>query len=481
MLLRKLVSDLDIEYKSGNLDIEIKDVKTDSNSVTKGSLFICLKGGDFDGHDYIKQVENYGAVAVITQRKVQTSLVQIVVKDTRKAMSLIAGEFYNHADRDLKMVGVLGTNGKTTTAHLVSNILSNAGIKCGVIGTLGTFYNNKTIEPTLTTPDPFELHKILKDMKDDGVEVVVMEVSAHAVYFDKVYGIKFDYAIFTNFTQDHLDFFHDMESYKEAKLKFFKETRCKYVITNSDDELGREISKISKNCINYGIDNPADVFAIDIENKGNKESFVINLFDKIYQVNLNLIGKFNIYNSMAAATCSALIGVKIEKVIEGLERIKSVSGRLEKIYDKNISIYIDYAHTPDGLYQSLKTLKTICKGRLISVFGCGGNRDKDKRSKMGKISGEIADFTVITSDNPRYEEPMDIIWEIERGIREATKKYVIVQDRTEGIEYAINYAKSGDTVLIAGKGSEKYQEIFGIKHFYNDKDKVMEIMDKWKQ
>ena len=481
MKLSELIKDLNYAEVLGSTDIEIKDITADSSAVVKGGLFFCISGGSYDGHDFIKQVEEYGGVAAVVEKRLYTRVTQIVVKDARRAMSEIAAAFYGHADKKMKLLGVVGTNGKTTTTHLIASILVNYGVKCGLIGTLGVFYGSKFIEPTLTTPDPIELHKILADMANSGVEAVVMEVSAHAVYLKKVYGLDFEVGIFTNLTQDHLDFFKDMESYKRAKISFFENNFCKYAVINSDDETGREIARNSKNkVITYGIDSPADVFAIDVDEKKAETTFVLNLFDCIYDVKLNLIGRYNVYNALAAATACALYGIPTEKVTEGIENLKGVSGRLECVYDGDFSVYVDYAHTPDGLYQSLSALKAQTENRLICVFGCGGNRDTGKRPIMGAISGELADFTVLTSDNPRYEEPMEILWQIEKGLIEKTDRYVIVQERAEAIKYALESAEKGDIVLLAGKGSEKYQEVFGIKHPFCDKDYVDEFLRRKK-
>ena len=480
MKLSELIESIETIKIKGSLDIEIENVKTDSNSVSNGSLFICISGQGYDGHSFIKQAENYGAVAIVCERETETSLPQIIVKNSRKAMSIIASKFYGDVAKNMKIIGVIGTNGKTTTSHLIYNVLKKTGKKCGLIGTLGVYFNDKFIEPTLTTPDPLELHKILSKMKSDGVDIVIMEVSAHALYFDKVEGIQFEVGIFTNFTRDHLDFFKDMESYKKAKLSFFKNNKVRFIVTNSDDSVGREILNFNDKAISYGIENPSDVFAIDIKEKSNGLSFVLNLFDIVYKVNLRLIGKFNVYNALAAGTACALLGVNSEEVVFGLQTVAGVSGRLENVHSDKFDVFVDYAHTPDGLIKSINALRPVCKGKLICVFGCGGNRDVGKRAEMGRISGNLADFTVITSDNPRYEEPMEIIFEIEKGILEKSKRYVIIQDRVQAIKYALEIACLGDVILIAGKGCEKYQEILGIKHLYNDKDTVNEIMRRKK-
>ena len=476
MKLKDLIKKLEVIKIIGATDVEVTELKIDSNAVTKGCAFICIKGKDFDGHEYIRQVEKFGAVAIFTQNELQTSLTQIIVKDTRAAMCVLASTYYGGVDKKMKLIAVLGTNGKTTTTHLIKNILENAGRKCGVIGTLGAFYAGKVKEPSLTTPDPIELHKTLADMYACGVRTVVMEVSAHAVYWGKVNGLKFQVAVFTNFTQDHLDFFGDMETYKQAKLKFFNDNECNFIVTNSDDTVGREILSMKKGALAYGIENPSDVFAIDIKSDANGSTFIINLFDCVYDVSINLIGKFNVYNALAAVSACSLIGVSPKKAVDGLIKADVVSGRLEKIYDGNFSVYIDYAHTPDGLEKSLLALRPIVKGRLISLFGCGGNRDKSKREIMGAVSAKNADFTIITSDNPRYEDPMEIINEIEKGVLLVNKNYVAIEDREDAIKYALDMLKPSDALLIAGKGSEKYQEILGIKKLYNDKDTVIEYL-----
>ncbi len=472
--LSKLIQDLEVVKVIGQTNVEINDVKIDSNQVNSGNLFICIRGKDFDGHGFIRQVELYGAKAVVTEKELDTSLTQIIVKNTRLAMSVIASAFYGHVDRKMKLIAVLGTNGKTTTSHLIKSILDNAGYKCGVIGTLGSYFCDKHIEPSLTTPDPLVLHKTLFEMYACGIRTVVMEISAHAVYFEKVKGLKFSAAVFTNFSQDHLDFFENMEKYKQAKIKFFKQTDCEYVITNVDDQVGRELTSVVKKAITYGLENPSDVFAIKVNSNGERSQFVINLFDCIYDVKIKLIGKFNVYNALAAATTCALMGVKPKKVVEGLESADCISGRLECVYNKNYHVYVDYAHTPDGLKKSLEALRPLVKNRLICVFGCGGNRDQSKRRLMGNISAKNADFTIITSDNPRFEEPMDIISEVEKGVLLENKEFVSIENREEAIFYALNMAMQGDVILIAGKGSEKYQEVLGIKKLYNDKDTVKE-------
>ncbi len=476
MKLKNLTSKLEIVETIGNLDCEIKDVKTDSNSVSAGSLFVCLKGDTADGHDFIRQVEGYGAVAFVCERKLDTALPQIIVRNSRKALAVLASAIYGDPSKGLRIIGVLGTNGKTTTAKLICDVINYGGVNCGFVGTLGTYYNGVMREQNLTTPDPLELHKAFLDMKENGVKAVVMEVSAHAVYYDKVYGISFEGAVFTNFTQDHLDFFSDMTSYEKAKLKFFKEYSFKYVVTNVDDPVGRKITDVIPVAITYGIENPSDVFAIDVVSSTSGESFILNLFDCIYDVKLQLLGLFNVYNALASATAASLFGIQTKKVKEGLEKAGPIEGRLERVFDKEWTVVVDYAHTPDGLEKAILALRPLCFGRLVCIFGCGGNRDKQKRQVMGQVAGKNADFTIVTTDNPRFEEPMDIISEVEKGVLKETTSYVLIQDREEAIKYAMQKAKKGDVILIAGKGAERYQETLGIKKLYNDKDTVINVL-----
>lgn len=476
MKLIDLIENLSVVKIIGDINLEIENVQIDSNAVSKNSLFICINGGDYDGHGFVKQAEKYGAVAVVTEKIIDCGITQIVVEDTRLAMSKIASAFYGNVCEKMKLIGVVGTNGKTTTAHLIGKILNSAGIKCGVIGTIGTFYGEYFVEHDLTTPDPLNLHKILYDMFQKGYKTAVMEVSAHALYYKKVGGLNFEVGVFTNFSRDHLDFFKDMENYKKAKRSFFDENQCKYMVVNVDDVLGREIANENPKAVTYGVENPADVFAIDINESCYGLNFVVNLFDCVYKVNSSLVGKFNVYNALGASTASALVGVSPENVARGLQGIKGPSGRMELVYDGDFKVYVDYAHTPGGLKNLLSSIKKSCNGRLICVFGCGGNRDVGKRYEMGQISGEYSDFTVITSDNPRYEEPMDIISQVEKGVLSTNKNYVIVQERSSAIRYAIEYAQAEDVIVVAGKGCENYQEVLGIKRPYNDKDTIKEII-----
>ncbi|MDE6585335.1 MAG: UDP-N-acetylmuramoyl-L-alanyl-D-glutamate--2,6-diaminopimelate ligase [Clostridia bacterium] len=477
MKLEEILKYIQSKQIIGSSDIEISGLCTVSQKVQKGDLFFCFKGGKYDSHDNIAEVTEGGAVAVICERKLDCQIPQIIVEDGRAQIALVARAFYGFPDKKLKIVGVTGTNGKTTTTYMLDSIFDSNGNSTGVIGTLGIKYGEKFVSPELTTPDPIYLYSVLADMVSVGVQYVFMEVSAHALYYDKICGITFEAGILTNCTQDHLDFFKNMHDYGECKKLMFKNGRCKRIIINSDDGLGVEILGEVKGAVSYGLKNPADVFAVDIRERIDGTTFVVNLFDELYEVKLHLPALYNVYNAMSAAACAKLLGVKTNVIAKGLSELKTVDGRLERVARYNgADIFVDFAHTPDGLEKSLQALKKLCKGKLYCIFGCGGDRDKTKRPIMGKVAADNADFCIVTSDNPRFEDPYDIISEIEEGIKPTGKKYVTVTEREIATEYAIELLEKGDILLVAGKGGENYQDIMGIKHSYNDNTVIKKII-----
>ena len=477
MKLSELIKYIEIKEQIGETDAEITGICTDSRTVKKGDLFICYAGANFDSHSRIAEIEKSGAAAIVCERKVESSLPQVIVENGRTPIAKLAAAFYGFPDKKLKLIGVTGTNGKTTTTYMLSEIFKSNGNKVGVIGTLGISYGQKFISPELTTPDPIYMHSVFADMVESGVEYVFMEVSAHALYYNKIDGLHFDVGIFTNCTQDHLDFFGSMKEYADCKKLMFKNGRCGYAVINSDDELGIQLLKSTNNSISYGIGNPADVFAVDIAESLHGTTYVLNLFDELYEIKLLLPALHNVYNSMAAAACAKILGVNTATIAKGLKNLKTVTGRLERIANYNgADIFVDFAHTPDGLEKSLQSLKKLCKGKLYCLFGCGGNRDKTKRPIMGSVAAKYADFLIITSDNPRFEEPFDIISEIEEGVKPYGKKYVTVTEREAATEYAVRLLEKGDILLVAGKGGEHYQEIMGIKHSYDDNTVIKKII-----
>ena len=477
MKLYEIAASVNALAVQGDMSVEVTGLCAESHKVKKGDLFFCYKGERFNSHSCAAQVAASGAVALVCEKKLNCPLPQIIVGDGREAMTTAARAFYGFSDKKLKIVAVTGTNGKTTTTYMLNSIFGAAGLSAGVIGTLGISFAGRFISPELTTPDPIYLHSVFKDMADCGVKYVFMEVSAHALKFNKIAGITFEAGIFTNCTQDHLDFFKNMKEYAECKKSLFRGGKCRFSVINSDDPVGREITAFAPSPVTYGLKNPADVFAVDIEERIDGVSFVLNLFDELYEINLHMPALHNVSNAMAAAACAKVMGVPTEKIAEGLEGLCSVPGRLECVGSYNGAyIFVDFAHTPDGLGKSLASLKKLCKGKLYCLFGCGGNRDTTKRPLMGKVAAEYADFCIITSDNPRYEDPYDIISQIEEGLRPSGKAYVTVTDRQTATEYAVRLLKEGDILLVAGKGGENYQEVMGIKHSYSDNTVIKNII-----
>lgn len=478
MELAKLIPKEGVKKVYGDCQADIKSLAIDSKAVLPGALFICIKGENHDGHDYYREALFNGAAALVVERQINTDACQIVVSDSRRAMTEIAEIFYDFPSKKLKMIGVTGTNGKTTVCYMIKSILQEAKKNVGIIGTLGTYYNCCEIAPELTTPDPICLNKTLADMVKCGVEYVVMEVSAHAAHYEKTGSTCFEYMVFTNLSHDHLDFFKTMDSYKRAKQSLFAIEKVKRAIYNLDDQTGREFAQISTvPYLSYALENPSDCFAVNIVQYISGSSFMMNISDEICQIYIKTIGLFNVSNALAAATVCRALGIDIQTIANGLKNLKSVSGRLEYAATHNAGdIFIDFAHTPMGISSVLGALRALKPTKLICVFGCGGNRDKEKRAVMGKTVGQLADFSIITSDNPRYEEPLDIISEIEKGMRNVTKDYVAIQDRKAAINYALKKIESGNILVIAGKGAECYQEIMGIKHIYSDKAVIEEVI-----
>ena len=480
MKLCNLLKGIETVKIIGNTDIEIENLTLQSMQSSKNSLFFAIKGSSQDGNDYIEESISKGAVAVVTERISNNNITQIIVKDVKDVMGKMAYAFYKPKNERVKVIGIVGTNGKTTTSYILKSIFDSAKISAGVIGTLGIRYNNKFIEPSLTTPNSLELCEVLSDMSNDNVKYAIMELSAHAIEQKRCNFLKFDALIYTNCTQDHLDYFKDMQTYKKVKQSVFTSNNTNFAVVNVDDESGVEIINSKKvKTYTYGVNNPSDVFSINVKNSSKGVSFVMNIYDEIINANFKYAGDFNVYNSMAAATTAYALGISVENIKIGIESVKDLVGRMQFIENYNgANIYVDYAHTPDGILNTLKSLRKITKNRLIILFGCGGNRDKSKRSIMGEIAGKYADFSIITSDNPRFEEPYSIISEIEKGHRKESLNYITIQNRYIATGYGIEMLKEGDTLVLTGKGGEEYQEIMGIKTRYSDIETVKEIISK---
>lgn len=467
MNLENLIKNLEAKV-IGETNLDILDITYNSKKVKKGYLFVCLCGKNSDGHDFAKDAERNGAAAILCEKQVQVNIPQIIVLSTRKALSKVFSCFYDNPQNKLKIIGLTGTNGKTTTSFLIKSILEESGKKVGLIGTQGAFIGKQFFQTGLTTPDPQLLFKLLKQMVDFGVEYVVMEVSAHALALDKTEGIVFEVGVLTNLTQDHLDFFKTMENYQRAKFKLFEGNKIKSAVLNFDDEFGRKLGEtITVPFLSYSLNNPSDVFAAKIGNKNGKNKFIVNILDNVFDVESNLIGEFNIYNSLAAASVAAMLGCSTKQIKNGLERLLGVEGRLNRFNLSNgVVAFIDFAHTPDGIEQALNAIRELKFKQIITVFGCSGNRDKDKRHKMGQIAEKLSDYVVLTTDNPRFENPELILDDIEIGMEKTAHTRFV--SREQAIEFALTLAKKGDCVAILGKGAETYQDINGVNVPYSD-------------
>ena len=479
MRLSKILSNIEVLNKYN--DVDISNISIDTRRIKSDGLFFCINGENIDGHDLAQEAMYNGAKCLVVERKLDLNIQQILVKSTREAVSICAGNFYGNPRTKFKLIGITGTNGKTTSTYMIKNILQLAGYKVGVIGTIGVMIDEQSYPATLTTPDPIDLHKIFAKMADKKVDIVVMEVSAHAIALNKMAGIVCDIGVLTNVTQDHLDYFKTFKSYANTKKSFINPKFCKVGVVNVDDEIARELvlKNDSKFKIKtFGLNNPADCFAVNINYYFNGTTYFLNNEYDLNVINTRLIGEFNIYNALGAACVCSLLGINSKTIQLGLNTMDFVPGRINVLPLKNNAYaVVDYAHTPDGLENILTSVRKISKGRVISLFGCGGNRDSSKREIMGEISAKLADFTIITSDNPRFEEPESIIKQVEKGVKSISTNYKCITDRKEAIIYALNNVRENDVIVIAGKGAENYLDIKGEKIQYSD----FEVINEYKQ
>ena len=465
----------------GNADTDITSLCMDSRKAAEGSLFFCIPGLTRDAHDFAPQAVEKGASALVVERELPIAVPQILVEDAREAVSRIAAAFYGHLSDELTIIGITGTKGKTTTSFLVKSILEKAGHKVGLIGTVGSMIGDMQIPATLTTPDPIDFQKLLRDMADAGCTHVVMEVSAHALALKKLKGVKFAVAGFTNLSQDHFDFFHDMQHYLDAKMQLFTGEFGDKMVINADDEAVREaFAAAGYQPVLTGISWPSDFHAKEIEIGERGCSFVLRYHHEYSrEIHLKLAGIFNVYNSLMAAALCAAVGVCPEAIQEGLEAVRSVPGRIELLEtDTPYRVILDYAHSPDSLENILKAVRGTAQKRMIALFGCGGDRDREKRPVMGEIGGQLADYVILTSDNPRSEDPMSILSQIEAGIRRTNCEYTVIENRRDAIRYALTHAEPGDVIVLAGKGHETYQEIAGVKYPFDEKIVVKELLSE---
>ena len=484
MKLEHILKSMEIVSILGPKDVEIKGLEYDSRNVKKDELFVCINGTNVDGHNFIECAKQKGAVAFLIDKSVEKDdgFTYIKVKNTNAVLSILSKNFYENPSEKLNLIGVTGTNGKTSVATFLKEILSKEA-PCGFIGTTGIYDGKNYYDNKNTTPNNMEIQKNLSRMYENNCKYCVMEVSSHALSLKRVENLFYKIGIFTNLTEDHLDFHKTFENYRKAKESLFFMT-SKANIINIDDINGRiileNVKKLRVPCITYGINYDATFKGEDVKLYDDKTVFTLKGPNNLKsEITLNMVGQFTVYNVLAVICACYVLNMDINETIEDISQLKSVSGRFEKVKnDKNLNIFVDYAHTPDALDNVLKSIKSFVKGKIITVFGCGGNREKEKRPIMGQISQKYSDLTIITSDNPRYENPEDIIKDILEGIDRSKDNYLIIEDRKEAIRESIYRARKGDIILIAGKGHENYQIVNDNIFEFDDKQVAKEIIDE---
>lgn len=472
-----------VEYSCDNfVDVEIFGLSHNSKEVFDGYVFFALSDGNVDGRAFVGEAVMGGAKVVVLssdgvigfEKSEFDDVVFLSVEDVRYVMSVFARNFFGRADEQLRLVGVVGSNGKTTTSTIIYNIMCTAGYKTAIVGTNGVEYLGNRVETGMTTPDPIVLHKLLREMVDAGVECVVMEVSAHAIFYQKVVGIKFDVGVFTNISNEHLDFFKTMQNYSRIKKSFFTANFVKECVVNIDDDLGMKIAyDTDVPCVSYGLTRPANIFALDVKMTLDDMSFVINAFDDILSINTRLIGDYNVYNIMASIGACRLMNVDDECIIKTLNTMKNVDGRwhiFNLINDKKI--IIDFAHTPDGFEKVLSLIKNLRTGKITTIFGCVGYSDRTKRKLMGEIASKFSDEIVITTDNI-CEENFNVV--VKDILENVECKYKIIEERTMAIKHCFDNMIDGETLVVLGKGNEKYQKIKGKLLPYSDIETVKKM------
>jgi UDP-N-acetylmuramoyl-L-alanyl-D-glutamate--2,6-diaminopimelate ligase len=494
MMLEELIRSLDVDVRVGAMDVTVTGVTDDSRAVRAGHLFVAVRGGRVDGHEYVRKAAAAGAAALVVQTPMTAGMAElgvpvVSVADSRRAVGLLAGRFHGEPSSRLRLVGVTGTNGKTTTTYLCKAILEAAGRSVGLIGTVAYQIGNERLEASHTTPGAVELHGLLARMVAAGANAAVMEVSSHALALDRVAGCEFDVAVFTNLTQDHLDFHADLDDYFHAKLRLFTglgaspaKPTPKRAVVNADDPRGDLVRKACPAPVwTYALRQPADIRAEEVRLAIDGTAFLAVTPVGRFPVESRLVGEHNVSNALAAIGVALAEGIAPDHIRRGIRSVANVPGRFERVdAGQNFTVIVDYAHTEDALVRLLDAARRLSAGRLITVFGCGGDRDRGKRPKMGRAAAERSDVVVLTSDNPRSEEPTAILREIEAGVRSLSPssraRYQIIPDRRRAIEAAVDEARAGDTVLLAGKGHEDYQIVGGQRWHFDDREEAREAI-----
>jgi len=475
MKLKELLQGIAVLEMTADPNMEITSVAYDSRKVEKGGMFVAISGFTSDGNRFVPMAMEKGAAVIVTAKKPKVEVPYVLVDNDRLALALLGTNFYGYPAKEMTMIGITGTNGKTSVTLLLKQVLEHVlGAKVGLIGTMGAQVGDEHIPSERTTPESFELQSLFAKMRDAGCTHVVMEVSSHALTLDRVGGIHFDVAAFTNLTEDHLDFHKTMDAYCDAKAMLFE--RCSKAVINVDDSYAyRMLDKAKCPVVTCSIRDKGNLNARDLQLHAEGISFMATpVIGKGVEVALPIPGKFTVYNALTVLGIARSLGISLEKSAEALAGAKGVKGRIEVVPTpgKGYSVLIDYAHTPDGLENVLSSVKDFCKGRVISVFGCGGDRDPIKRPIMGEIGVKLADFAIITSDNPRTEDPLAIIDDILKGVDPSMGPYVVVPERRTAIRYAMDIAQKDDIIVLAGKGHETYQEIHGVKYHLDEREEV---------
>jgi UDP-N-acetylmuramoyl-L-alanyl-D-glutamate--2,6-diaminopimelate ligase len=474
MKLKELLNDIQVLESNVDMNTEISGVAYDSRKVAPGSVFVAITGFSSDGNRFIPMAMEKGAVAVVTATKPQGEIPYVLVESDRLALALMGCNYYGHPAKSMCMIGLTGTNGKTSSTLLLKHVIETVrGAKVGLIGTMENRIGDLVIPTERTTPESFDLQGLFAQMRDGGCGYVIMEVSSHALTLERVGGVHYDVAAFTNLTEDHLDFHHTMEAYCDAKAELF--ARCDKAVLNRDDPWFERMSaKVPADTLLTSVHPGEGLYAQDIEMRADGVHFTAVYGEKQVAVKLPIPGKFTVYNALTVLGCAMQLGIALEDTAAALATAQGVKGRVEVVPtpETPYSVLIDYAHTPDGLENVLSSVKDFCKGRLIAVFGCGGDRDPIKRPIMGEIGVKYADLAIITSDNPRTEDPEAIIADIMKGVKPELGEYKVVCDRRKAIRYAMDIAEKDDIIILAGKGHETYQEINGVKYHLDEREEV---------
>lgn len=485
MRLEQILTDVEYKILQGTLDKDVADIAYDSRKTVKGGMFVAIQGTLVDGHNFIESAVEAGAEVIVVEKETDVEnkdITVLLVENGRKALSLMSAAYFDYPAKKMITVGITGTKGKSTTEHMVRDIIEKSGKTCGIIGTVGAFMNGRSVPTEHTTPESYELQKLFAMMVEEGCEYMVMEVSSQGIKMDRVAGIEFDYGVFTNISPDHIGpgEHENFEEYLSCKAELFR--RCKTGIINRDDEHYDDMVKhASCRIVTFGTSEEADMRACDIRHvsKGGELSMEFQAEGALEgEIVVGLPGRFNIYNALCAACTGVALGMPREVIFHALEHVK-VQGRVEVMpVSEDFSVLIDFAHNGVSSESVLSTLREYNPHRIVSIFGCGGNRSKVRRYEMGEVIGRMSELAIITSDNPRRENVMDIIEDIKVGMAKSDGTYVVIPDREEAVAYALEHAEKGDMIILLGKGHEEYQEINGIKYHYSDREAVVKGMKK---